>query len=89
MVGISELAKDTAGKAKVSQRSAEAVIKEVFKDIVKNVDKGQKVRIAGFGIFSRRKTKARNAKNPRTKKLIKVPAKNKLHFSASSKVKYK
>jgi DNA-binding protein HU-beta len=89
MVGISEIAKNVAGKAKVSQKAAENVLREALKDIVKNVDKGKKVRLAGFGIFSRKKTKARKAKNPRTKAIINVPAKNKFHFSASSNVKYK
>lgn len=89
MVGITDIAKDVAGKAKVSQRAAETVLREALKDIVKNVDKGQKVRLGGFGVFSRRKTKARKAKNPRTRAIINVPAKNKFHFSASSNVKYK
>jgi DNA-binding protein HU-beta len=89
MVGITEIAKDVAGKAKVSQKAAESVIRETLKDIVKNVDKGQKVRLAGFGIFFRRKTKARKAKNPRTRAIINVPVKNKFHFSASGSIKYK
>ncbi|MEM0073399.1 MAG: HU family DNA-binding protein [Thermoplasmatales archaeon] len=89
MVGINEIARDVAKSSGVSVRSAESVIRETFKTIVNNINKGQKVRIAGFGIFSRKMTKARNAKNPRTKQIIKVPAKNKVHFSASSKIKYK
>ncbi|MEM0129841.1 MAG: HU family DNA-binding protein [Thermoplasmatales archaeon] len=89
MVGINEIARDVAKSSGVSVRSAESVIRETFKTIVTNINKGQKVRIAGFGIFSRKMTKARNAKNPRTKQIIKVPAKNKVHFSASSKIKYK
>ena len=89
MVGITDIAKDVAGKVKVSQRSAEAVIRETLNDIIKTVNKGESVRLAGFGIFSRRKTKARKAKNPRTKEVIDVPSKNKFHFSASSSIKYK
>ncbi|MGC8546928.1 MAG: HU family DNA-binding protein [Thermoplasmata archaeon] len=89
MVGINEIARDVAKEAGVSVKSAETVIRKTFKKIVDEVNAKQKVRIAGFGIFSRKQTKARNAKNPRTKQIIKVPAKNKLHFSASSKVKYK
>lgn len=89
MVGINEIARDVAKNSGVSVRSAEAVIRGTFKAVIQNINKGQKVRIAGFGIFSRKMTKSRNAKNPRTKQIIKVPAKNKVHFSASSKVKYK
>ncbi len=89
MVGINEIARDVAKDAGVSVKSAETVIRKTFKKIIDEVNNKQKVRIAGFGIFSRKQTKARNAKNPRTKQIIKVPAKNKLHFSASSKVKYK
>ncbi|MCL5680566.1 MAG: HU family DNA-binding protein [Candidatus Thermoplasmatota archaeon] len=89
MVGITDLAKAASKDAEVSAKKTEAIIRKAFKEIEANVNKGKKVRIAGFGIFSRKKTKARNAKNPRTKQLIKVPSKNKLHFSASSKIKYK
>lgn len=89
MVGINEIARDIAKSSGVSVKSAEAVIRGTFKQIVGNINKGQKVRIAGFGIFSRKMTKARSAKNPRTKQILRVPAKNKVHFSASSKIKYK
>ncbi len=89
MVGINEIARDVAKDAGVSVKSAETVIRKTFQKIIEEVNNKQKVRIAGFGIFSRKQTKARNAKNPRTKQIIKVPAKNKLHFNASSKVKYK
>jgi Bacterial nucleoid DNA-binding protein len=89
MVGINDLAREVAKDANVSVKSAEEVIRKAFQKIIAHVDKGEKVRIAGFGIFSRKMTKARTAKNPRTKQPIKVPAKNKLYFSASQKVKYK
>jgi|ECHnycMinimDraft_1075156.scaffolds.fasta_scaffold07236_2 Bacterial nucleoid DNA-binding protein len=89
MVGINDLAREVSKDANVSVKSAEEVIRKAFQRIIAHVDKGEKVRIAGFGIFSRKMTKARTAKNPRTKQPIKVPAKNKLYFSASQKVKYK
>lgn len=89
MVGISEIAEDIAKSSGISVRSAESIIRGTFKAIVTNINKGEKVRIAGFGIFSRKQTKSRNAKNPRTKQIIRVPSKNKVHFSASSKIKYK
>lgn len=102
MVGISGLAKTivkgpgegSGGRVsrvgvQVPQRVAKKIIERTFAEIVKQINEGKSVRIAGFGIFSRKITKARNAKSPKTKQIIKVPAKNKVHFSASSKIKYK
>ena len=89
MVGISDLAKDVADKSGVTQKAAKDVINNFLEQVINDVNKGQKVNLAGFGIFERKIQKARTARNPRTKAVIKVPAKKKFVFKASSKVKYK
>ena len=45
--------------------------------------------LTGFGIFERKTQKPRTAKNPQTRKEIKVPQKEKFVFRPSSKIKYK
>ncbi len=89
MVGISELSKNVAKKAKVTQRTAREVIKTFLNEIVDSVNAGKKVNLVGFGIFERRVQKERKARNPQTKQIINVPSKKKFVFRASSKIKYK
>ncbi|GGM67424.1 hypothetical protein GCM10007108_01850 [Thermogymnomonas acidicola] len=89
MVGISELSKTVAKKTNTTQKVARNVIKTFLDTVIAEADRGQKINLAGFGIFERKKQKARTARNPQTKAMIRVPEKNKFVFRASSKVKYK
>ncbi len=89
MVGISELSKNVAKKAKVTQRTAREVVRTFLNEIVDSVNAGKKVNLVGFGIFERRVQKERKARNPQTKQIINVPSKKKFVFRASSKIKYK
>ncbi|MGC9123793.1 MAG: HU family DNA-binding protein [Thermoplasmata archaeon] len=89
MVGITQISKVVSKKAGVTQKEAFLVIKYFIDEVLKNVDNGKKVNLVGFGIFERRKQKARKARNPKTKEIINIPEKYKLVFRASSKVKFK
>ncbi|CAC11241.1 DNA-binding protein HTa [Thermoplasma acidophilum] len=88
MVGISELSKEVAKKANTTQKVARTVIKSFLDEIVSQANGGQKINLAGFGIFERRTQGPRKARNPQTKKVIEVPSKKKFVFRASSKIKY-
>ena len=88
MVGVTELSKKVAKKAGISQKKAREVIYAFLEEIVAQVDKGEKVRIAGLGIFERRIQKERRVRNPRTGKMMKVKAKKKFTFRPSSTIKY-
>jgi DNA-binding protein HU-beta len=57
-----------------------------FDTIQEQLKKGEKVTLIGFGTFSVVKRKARTAKNPRTGKAVKVPAKKVAKFKAGSKL---
>ena len=48
-----------------------------IEDIIREANRGEKLNLAGFGIFERKKQKARVAKNPQTRKEIRVPEKKK------------
>jgi nucleoid DNA-binding protein len=48
---------------------------------------GQEVRIAGFGVFSVKKQKPRQGRNPKTGASVAIPAKNVVLFRPSSLVK--
>ncbi len=57
-----------------SRRSVAGVIDATIDQIQKQVKKGDKVTLPGFGTFSRRARSARTARNPRTGESIKVKA---------------
>jgi len=59
-----------------------------LEEIVEQVNKGEKVRIAGLGIFERRIQKARKVRNPRTGKMMKIKEKKKFAFKPSAGIKY-
>ena len=69
-----DLIKSVAGATGESKRVVTEVIDEFVTQIQKQVKKGEKVTVPGFGTFSRRQRSARTARNPRTGESIKVKA---------------
>ena len=54
MVGISELSKEVSKKTGTTQKVTRDVIKYFLDDIIKEANKGEKINLAGFGIFERK-----------------------------------
>ena len=77
-----ELVKAIAAKTKLSQKATTDVISALVDTIEKNVSKGKKITLVGFGSFEARKRAARTGRNPQTGKEIKIPAKKVPAFSA-------
>lgn len=73
---------EKANMTKVDAAKAFNALMDVTKEGLK---KGEKISLIGFGTFSVQKREARNGKNPRTGKTIKIPAKDVLKFKASKK----
>ena len=88
MVGITELAKPVAKKTGLSQKKAREVINAFLEEVIEQVNKGERVRIAGLGIFERRVQKARKVRNPRTGRMMTVKSKKKFTFKPSAAIKY-
>ena len=57
-----------------SKRVVSNVIEAYVNEVQKQVKKGEKVTVPGFGTFERRNRSARTARNPRTGEEIKVAA---------------
>ena len=66
---------------------AEEIVDFVFDSIVGQVAKGERVLIAGFGIFTKRATKARMARNPKTGEPVKLKASAKVAFKSAQAFK--
>jgi DNA-binding protein HU-beta len=69
------------------KRTAGAAVDSLLDVIVRTVQKGEKVNIAGFGVFEKRARAARMARNPRTGEAVRVRKTNVPAFRAGSTFK--
>ena len=69
-----ELASIVSEKVNLSKKDAEAAVNVVFDSIAQAMKEGDKVNIAGFGIFEAKERSARTAKNPQTGETIEIAA---------------
>ncbi len=82
-----ELVAAVAKETKLSKKDTEATIK-AFTDVVsKELKKGGKVQLIGFGTFDVAKRAARTGRNPQTGKEIKIAASKTPKFKAGAALK--
>ncbi len=82
-----ELVAAIAEQAEISKKDAEKALK-AFTDVVADeMKKGGKVQLVGFGTFEVAERKAREGRNPATKKPIKIPASKAPKFKAGKALK--
>jgi len=82
-----DLIKVIADQAGVNKKQADAALKAMLNGITKALKKGDKVTFVGFGSFSVVQRKAREGRNPRTGKKIRIPATKVPKFSAGKALK--
>ena len=86
-VALSKLAAELAEKHEMSKKGMGELLGNFVELIVKNLKKGNKVRVTGLGIFQVRKRLARLGRNPATGEQIKIKASKNLAFRAAKEVK--
>jgi DNA-binding protein HU-beta len=86
-VALSKIAAELAEKHDMSKKAMGEVLGNFVDLTVKNLKKGNKVRVTGLGIFQVRKRPARLGRNPLTGEQIKIKASKKLAFRAAKEVK--
>ena len=84
-----ELINEVARKTGLSRRETEAGIQTMLDAIVKELVKGGKVTLTGFGTFDVGKRKERLGVNPRNGKAIKIPATKMPRFKPSKNFRAK
>jgi len=77
---IQQLSRETG----LSQSQSGNIVNDVFDLIARSLQKGEEVRITGFGSFRSAETKQRLGRNPRTGQMITIPAGRRVSFSAGS-----
>jgi len=81
IVGRQELTKRIASQTGLTQKKAGEVLEATLDNIRESLNAGNEVRLVGFGSFKVRESAARKGVNPRDRKPIQVPAKNRVRFS--------
>ncbi|MCQ2522439.1 MAG: HU family DNA-binding protein [Lachnospiraceae bacterium] len=69
-----ELIDAIAAKADLSKKDAAAVVAAFTDTVTKELKKGEKVQLVGFGTFEVAKREARMGLNPKTKEKMKIKA---------------
>ncbi|KAI9129417.1 HU family DNA-binding protein (plasmid) [Acaryochloris sp. CCMEE 5410] len=77
-----ELVDVIADNAGVTKKQADTILTALTETIMETVSAGEKVILVGFGSFEARDRKARDGRNPRTGKKLKIPATKAPIFSA-------
>ena len=84
---IDRIAKMKNIPSDTTKKTIGIIIDAVFEEIKKSVKKEGRFAYPHFGTFAKRKRKARKGMNPRTKTMIKIPAKNVVVFRPASSFK--
>ena len=69
-----ELVAAIAQKAEISKKDAEGVVAAFTEIVTKELKKGGKVQLVGFGTFEVTKRSARSGRNPQTGETMKIAA---------------
>jgi len=83
----SQVATYLADKVGINKKQAKSALDELAALVVKELKKEGSLRLAGLGIFRKRKSKARMGRNPATGAAIKIPARTRLRFTAAKSLK--
>ena len=87
MVKKNQLAQTLGDKFSVSKKQAMEWLDATFDEIAKVIKSGDKVNIAGFGIFRVADRKAREGRNPKTGETVHIKASKAPKFRASKVLK--
>ncbi len=86
-VTLKQIAADLAEKHKMPKKQCTQIMEDFVGHVVKNLKKGNRIRMAGLGILQVRKRAARMGRNPATGETIQIPAKKKIAFRAAKELK--
>ena len=86
-VPLSKIIAEIAANTDMPKKSVVAVVDELIGLTIKNLKKGNKVRLTGLGIMQVRKRAARMGRNPATGEAIKIKASKKVAFRVAKDLK--
>ena len=86
-ITIKHLAYELAEQHQLSKKQSLEMMEELVGTITKHLKKGERVKIAGLGIFQVRNRAARMGRNPMTGEPIQIKASKKVAFRATKELK--
>lgn len=82
-----ELIKNVAQNAEISQKEVTVVVQTVVESITNTLAAGEKVQLIGFGTFEVRERAARTGRNPQTGEEMQIAASKVPAFKAGKELK--
>lgn len=82
-----ELIAIVAEKNELTKKDAERAVNTALETITAELAAGNRVQLAGFGIFETKTRAARTGRNPKTKEVIEIAASTSVAFKASKTLK--
>jgi len=71
----------------LSRKESEMVVNLIFDSMSEALKNGEKVEIRGFGSFTIREREAREARNPKSGEVVKIPAKRTPFFKTGKELR--
>ncbi len=71
----------------LTRKESEMVVNLVFDSMSEALQKGEKVEIRGFGSFTIRNRDAREARNPKSGEIVRIPAKRTPFFKTGKELR--
>src|SRR5260370_5201433 len=87
MMTQSQVSTFLSDKVGITKKQAKSALEELTSLVVRELKREGALRLAGLGIFRKRKTKARIGRNPATSQAIKNPARTRLRFTPAKSLK--
>jgi DNA-binding protein HU-beta len=87
MMTQAQVATHLADKVGISKKQAKSALDEITALVVRELKREGSLRLAGLGIFRKRRSKARMGRNPATGDQIKIPARTRLRFTPAKALK--
>ena len=87
VISLKQISADLAEKHELPKKQMTEVVDALFDNLAKNLRKGAKIRVPGFGIFVVAKRAARMGRNPATGETIQIPAKRVVKFRVAKAAK--
>ena len=83
----SQLVNAIAETTTTSRSEVKKIVDTLFKIAEETLDKGEKVVISGFGVFSMAEVSERMGRNPRTGEKVKIAARRNVRFRSNMNIK--
>jgi DNA-binding protein HU-beta len=83
----SQLINAVAESVNLSKVDVKRVVDELFLQMEKKLDEGDKVVLSGFGVFSTANTAERQGRNPRTGETVRIAARRSVRFHSNMDIK--